>query len=144
MNKKMNKKNIILIACFVGIALVSFYIGTKIPKKGLEFSKNLNVSRGQMGGQFQGNIKTNGGNIFGKIIAKDENSVTVEITKPNNQDNTKTDTGIGSKIIFYTDTTNITNTTSGTISDLSIGKNININGEANSDGSINATSIQIR
>lgn len=92
-----------------------------------------NAGAGFRGGAAGGSQRGGGGGLTaGEIISKDEKSVTVKL-----QDG-------GSKIIFLSDSTEITKSAAGTLSDLEVGKNISVNGTANSDGSVTAQSIQLR
>jgi len=70
--------------------------------------------------------------VNGEIISQDDKSITVKLNNG------------GSKIIFYSDTTEIGKMASGTLADLGIGTNVMASGKINADGSISASSIQIR
>ncbi len=76
--------------------------------------------------------RTDSGFANGEIISKDEQSITIELRDG------------GSKIVFYSDSTEVSKFTSGTSDDLEIGKSVTINGTANEDGSITAELIQLR
>jgi hypothetical protein len=103
---------------------------------GMIYGKSQNPKPAFTAGNFQGarGARAGGANfISGDIISKDSASITLQL--PNNG---------GSKIIFYSDTTQISKTALGTVNDLSAGTAISITGTTNSDGSITANSIQIR
>ena len=132
----MNKN--IIIGIIAGILVIgggSFYAGIK-------FAGASNVPMGQEG-QFRGGQNKpvdgmqdrqglmGGGITSGQIISKDDTSITVKLT-----------TG-GSKIIFLTPSTIITKNTTGSVGDLVLNESVVVNGSLNSDGSINAQSIQL-
>jgi hypothetical protein len=50
----------------------------------------------------------------------------------------------GSKIVFLSPATKVEKTVSGLVSDVVVGNQVVITGVVNSDGSVNATSIQLR
>lgn len=147
----MNKKIIINIASAIIIGGISFYAGVKYGQgKNLTVNRNANgnwanlsneerQARMQAGaaniGRQAGGLRANGNNngvAMGEILAKDDKSVTLKLRDG------------GSKIVFFSATTQITKSAAGAPSDLEVGENLIANGTANQDGTINAQSIQIR
>ncbi len=92
--------------------------------------------RGMRGGM-------NGGFVSGQILSKDATSITVAL-RGTTEASLGTQTGAGSKIVFLGDNTKIMKTVDGTLADLADGKDVVVTGTPNQDGSITATSIQIR
>lgn len=136
------KKILSIIIAIIVIVLIggaTFYGGIKYAQsKALGKSNQGNLQNvRQMGGANAGAGFRNAGSgssgfASGEIISKDNNSVTIKL-----QDG-------GSKIIFYSGTTEIDKFVQGTLSDLEIGKTVIVNGIANQDGSITSQSIQLR
>ena len=132
---KINKTSLIITAIIVILVVAggSFCGGMaygKSQKSRAGFPSGFN------GGNFQGaRLNENGGNGFvsGDIISKDDTSITLKL--PNNS---------GSKIIFYSEASQISKFTAGAASDLTAGTSISVTGTANGDGSITAQTIQIR
>jgi len=127
----MKQSNLIIIFVII-IILVgggAFYGGLKLGQ-GQKGPGNFGRT-GQMSGASSRRV-SNANFINGSIIAKDDKSVTVKLSAG------------GSKIIFFSSTTEIGKMATGTLSDLTVGTNIMATGKANADGSISAQSIQIR
>jgi len=120
-----------LIPIFIVILLVvaggAFYGGMKYDQS--KTASNLATMRSRNG---MTSNRAGGGFVTGEIISKDDKSVTVKLRDG------------GSKIVFLSSSTEVTKSVSGTLVDLEVGKNISVNGTANSDGSITAQSIQLR
>lgn len=72
------------------------------------------------------------GFVNGEIIAKDDKSITLKLRDG------------GSKIVFFSDSTEITKTAKGLVDDLRTGQQIVVNGNQNPDGSVTAETIQLR
>ncbi len=137
MNTSISFSTSKLITIVIAIAVVvgggAFYSGMKYAESKnsqrqqrlQELGANVGGFRNRTGGQ-QG-----GGSASGEIIAKDDKSVTIKLRDG------------GSRIIFFSDSTEITKSAAGSLNDLEMGKSITIRGSQNSDGSITAQSIQL-
>ena len=127
-------KKVILVAIAVSILVGggSFYGGMVYEKNQRGNIRNFQQGAGNMQGfanRQQGGV---GGFIIGDIISKDDKSITVKLRDG------------GSKIIFYSNTTEVSKFAYGVSTDLEINKTVSVTGDANQDGSITAKTIQIR
>ena len=91
---------------------------------------------GSMGGNAQGRAGGAGGfnrgsAVLGEVLSKDDKSLTVKLNDG------------GSKIVFYSETTLVSKSSTTTVSDVAVGNNVMVNGATNSDGSVTASSIQL-
>ena len=128
MNKSAKIVSAIIILLVVGGG--SFYFGMNYGKsqsKPTFSATNFSAARAGRTGSTGANLTS------GSIIAEDSSSITLQL--PNSG---------GSKIIFYSDATQINKFASGTSADLVSGTTVSVSGTTNSDGSITASSIQIR
>ncbi len=124
MSKKV--KTILSIVVVLVVAGGAFYGGMLY--KGSQTPKKVASSFARTGTRF-----TTGANfVVGTIASKDSQTLTVKSSDGS------------SKVILYSPTTEVTKYESDTISDVAIGSTVMVNGITNSDGSISATSIQIR
>lgn len=132
----MNKISASIVAAAIIIGGVSFYGGMKYAQSnavaGLAQGDQRMAasSAGLRGGR--GGSRSMGDFAAGEIIGKDDKSVTVKLRDG------------GSKIIFYSDVTEVDKFVNGNSADLEIGKMVIVNGKANPEGSMTAQSIQIR
>lgn len=127
--KKIIPFLIILIMAAAGAAFLG---GVKYGQNKIKSSRlGLQSMGGGLRGGRQGGPST-GGFINGEILSKDEKSLTVKLRDG------------GSKIIFFSTSTEVGKFVQGTAADLVAGKSVMAAGKANSDGSITAQSIQIR
>ena len=128
------------------IAIISFWGGMKygqnkssnVPSFGNRqnsFGQNgpnnsqNNVTK-MMGQNTRGSM--GGGIISGEILSKDDTSITIKLRDG------------GSKIVFMSPSSKVEKTIDGAVSDVVVGKSVMITGTTNVDGSITATSIQMR
>lgn len=138
------KKHYVVIISLV-VAGAAFYGGTVYAKGSSASSANFakgsfsgqgNFQRGQFpsGATGQTSAMRGGGEGMtrGDILSIDDNSITVK-TESN-----------GSKIIFFSDKTDITETLAVTKDNLTEGKTVMVTGDTNEDGTITANTIFIR
>ena len=132
MNKYMNKSVMSVVVAAVVIGGVVFYGGMKYSdaKAASQRQQRFGQTGANIGGGFRG--QSGGGLISGDIVSKDAQSITVNMRDGS------------SKVVFYSDTTEVSKFVAGAQSDLTVGKTVTIIGKSNSDGSVTATSIQLR
>jgi hypothetical protein len=131
------KKYIVTIVLVVVVGAGAFYGGMLYGKpqagtRGIgSFQRGANggMPGTGIGGAFGG---ANGGLIAGQIISKDSQNITVALRN-----------GSSTKIVFFSGSTQIMKSASGTVDDLKDGEEITVIGTTNPDGSITAQSIQI-
>ncbi len=142
-----NNKTIGLIIGFIVLAGIAFYAGDMYAsaKNKTPSAQNAAGFMGRNGTGTQRGQRAGSGNVFGTIISKDANSITVQLNNPGGSNATgATNVGTGSKIVLYTGSTSVLKTTAGTTIDLAVGTNVSVQGTINPDGSVSAESISIR
>jgi len=137
-----NKKIIIGVVVCLVVALLSFRGGMMYSNKGTipnnaigqgSFNQggfNQNGVGGRTGQGMRGGAGS--GAVSGEILSKDATSMTIKLRDG------------GSKIVLLSPTMKIEKTVDGTIADVVIGKSVMVTGGTNPDGSVNASSIQLR
>lgn len=132
----MVKKVLLIVIAVIVAGGLGFYGGTKYGQSNREVrvpSGFQNLQAGNLGDGIRRSGGTqNGGFATGEIISKDDKSMTL-----------KTQNG-GSKIVFFSESTQVAKSVPGTPADLVEGEEVTVTGSANSDGSITAQSVQIR
>jgi len=138
----------LIMIAIVAALLLSFYGGLKYADSknatnatvsGGQNLRNLTpeerAQRMQTMGSGNGRVRFGGGAggaTNGEIISKDDKSLSLKLTDG------------GSKIIFFSTSTEIMKSTPGAVDDLKNGTKIFVSGEANQDGSVTAKTIQMR
>ena len=134
-----DKNQIIAVALgAIVIAAGSFYAGTKLPRGGM---MRGGFPQGGMQGAGARNNLNRGAMTVGTVIAKDAGSITVQLGNPAS---TTTPQDTGSRIIFYSSSTQVGKFSVGSEADVVVGSPVMVTGTPNADGSITAQMIQIR
>lgn len=133
-----DKKTISIIVVSLVLIVLSFRGGMMYAGKNIKAASDSrqgafsqNGFNGQNGGRMMrgGN---GGGFVNGEVLSVDSKSITVKLRDG------------GSKIVFFSPSTKVEKTVDGATADVAVGKQVMVTGATNSDGSVNATSIQIR
>lgn len=133
----MNKKNLIIVIICLLMAGGSFYAGMNYKTRKANLKNAMpdfgTAKMGDQANMTRRMVQGNGANaINGEILSRDDKSITVKLRDG------------GSKIVFLIASTTISKSTEGTKDDLESGKSVMIFGNTNTDGSVNAQSIQLR
>lgn len=135
----MSQKQVIS-SLAIGAVLVgaSFYGGTAYGKThaGKQFGAGMRAGQfgaGQgQGARFDGARQPQMNGVAGEVVAKDGTSITVKLPDG------------GSKIMYFSEKTTVQKTAAGTMDDVQIGGHVFVSGDATTDGSVTAKTIQIR
>jgi hypothetical protein len=127
----MNKNNIIIgvVALVVGLGVGYYGAGVIHPATPAQTARG-NFS-GMMGGAARGGA-AGAGLISGTVATEDSGSITV-----NTRDGS-------SHVVLVTPNTTVSKSVSGSESDVTVGATVIVSGTTNSDGSVSASSIQLR
>ncbi len=122
----------------IGIAVIALLIGygagylTHSSAALVQNARGTFAGAGAGGVMLRGGSVGNGGFLSGTVAAKDAGSITV-----NTRDGS-------SHIVLLTPATTVAKSVSGSTSDVSVGAEVVISGATNGDGSVSASTIQLR
>jgi uncharacterized protein (DUF2147 family) len=136
----MKKQPIVFILVLILVAAGSFFGGMKYGQSKVvsssfsqgNFPEANGVNFARPNGSANGAKNSGNSMTIGEIIAKDDTSLTVKIASGSTQ------------IILLAASTEFVKTTTGAVDDFKVGDNVMVNGSSNSDGSVTASSVQLR
>ncbi len=137
----MKKQHGVCAVIIIVIALASFIAGQKYATSASAGNTSMlgtSTGQGRQGGTFSGGTPRGarggnmGGFVSGEILSTDNTSITLKLRDG------------GSRIVFFSTSTQVMKTIAGATSDLMVGTNVMTQGTASADGSVIAESIQIR
>ena len=142
----VNNKYVVTIVIAVIVGAAGFFGGMRYGQAkaaGARPSGTQFFTQNGRGGQGGGRRFGNGNDfVSGAILAKDNNSITVQLMRggPGMASSSPT----GTRIIYLSGNTQITKAATGTPADLNVGTNVVVTGTDNPDGSMTGQNIQIR
>lgn len=126
----------VLIVALLVVGGCAFYGGVAYAKHSVSAARQ--AAFGGAGGQNRGTFagggagRNMGGLTTGEILSKDDKSLTIKLRDG------------GSKVVFYSDSTKVGKSVTGTSADLVSGQQVTVIGTANSDGTLTAQTVDIR
>lgn len=125
------KNTVVMVVLVLVVGAGAFFGGMKYQQsKRPNFARQFGEGQGMRAGQSQGN-RQGFRPVNGEIISSDEKSITVKL-----QDGS-------SKIVLFSDKTEINKASSGAKEDLKTGEKVMVIGTENSDSSVTAQNIQL-
>ncbi len=124
-----------IISIAVVVAVIFFFAGNAYGKHKAANAVTATVGQyGSRSGGFAGGMRggAGGGIVSGTVVSADANSITVQSGTA------------GSKIVLVSPSTTVAKSVTGSLADIAVGSTVTVIGTANSDGSVSATSVQIR
>ncbi len=137
------KRNVWVVAVVVAIVFGGggYYFGTQSAKSAVPAGAAAYAGRtgtaGRTGGF--GGASALGGGTAGTIISTGNGTLTIQMAA-----STSTSATTGTKIVLFDSSTMVNELQSVPASSLTVGQNVTVAGTANADGSVTATSIQVR
>ena len=131
----MNKKNISIIGIIAIALLVGYGVGYFTHPAATPAQSARGNFSGTTGGNFPGTRTggvSGGGLLTGTVAAQDSGSITL-----NTRDGS-------SHIVLITPNTSVSKSVTGALTDIATGSTVIVSGTTNSDGSVSASSIQLR
>ena len=129
--KNLKNKMVTMGVMAIVLMCALYYIGYQMGK-GSATSHQYGTAAGMTGGAGRMRGGMGAGAVTGSVLSKDATSMTIQ-----SRDGS-------SKIVLYSDSTQVMKSTAGTANDVTVGSQITVIGKTNSDGSVTAQSVQIR